>query len=309
MPELLALTDPQLAAAATLGTVGLVFAFLFGANIGSFVNVVAHRLPMELSVVKPRSRCPACRTPVRAIDNIPVLSWVLLQGRCRGCKGRISPRYALVEIFMGLLSLHSFFVLVAGPGRALDGGAWMAWVVVFVLTASWLAASLIDLDHTFLPDRITITGMWAAPALVAFVPEVLLGPELRIPNWMPLDQPVPLAAALVSGCGVAAGAGVIWALGVIGSRVFGKEAMGFGDVKFLGMIGGFVGPGGAIVVLVLAAFVGAVAGIARTLLTGDRYIPFGPFLALGAYAVLLHRPDLLDAWIDFSEWVRGGRAY
>jgi leader peptidase (prepilin peptidase)/N-methyltransferase len=109
---------------------------------------------------------------------------------------------------------------------------------------------------------------------------------------------VPLQAALVSAAGVAVGAGVIWALGVVGTRVFKKEAMGFGDVKFLGLIGGFVGPVGALLALLAAAIVGAVAGLIRIVLTGDRYIPFGPFLAIGGYVELLYGSAALDWYLD-----------
>lgn len=277
--------------------VAAVFAALFGMNVGSFLNVVAHRLPLGLSVVRPRSRCPACLTPIRATDNVPVLSWVLLGGRCRGCKCRISPRYAAVEALTGLLALHVACTLVLEPGRQGDGAAWLHAAVAFVLVAALLAASLIDLDHRILPDEITIPGMWAGPAAAAFVPALVFGHPAEPPAWLPGSWPLPLSAALVSGAGVAVGAGVIWSLGVAGSAAFGKEAMGFGDVKFLGMIGGFVGPGPVLLALVLAAAIGAVAGIARLLLTGDRYIPFGPFLAAGGVVTLLHGHDILDWYL------------
>lgn len=277
-------------------------AFLLGANVGSFLNVVAHRLPLGLSVVRPRSRCPACLTPIRATDNVPVLSWTLLGGRCRGCKGRISPRYALVEVFTGVLALHVVGTLLLAPHGALErGAAWAHAGVAFVLVAALLAASLIDLDHRILPDEITIPGMWAAPVAAAFVPSLVLGARLQVPGWVPdpvaSSWPLPLVAAIVSGAGIAAGAGVVWSLGAIGSRVLGKDAMGFGDVKFLGMIGGFVGPGMAILALVLAAFVGAIAGIVRLAATGDRYIPFGPFLAIGGHVTLLHGDALLGWYL------------
>lgn len=286
------------AMSAPLGELGLVFAFALGAILGSFLNVVAHRLPLDLSVVKPGSRCPACRTPVRAVDNIPVLSWLLLVGRCRGCKGRISSRYALVELLSGLLAATAFFVLVVRPGLAADGHAWARWSVVLIVTSALLSASLIDIDHRILPDQITKPGMWAGPVFCAFVPEVIFGASRRAPSWVPEQLPLPVQAALVSAVGVAVGAGVIWGLGVVGTRVFKKEAMGFGDVKFLGLIGGFVGPVGALLALVVAAMVGACAGLIRLLMTGDRYIPFGPFLAIGGYIELLYGRAALDWYLD-----------
>lgn len=285
-------------AVALLGPIGLVFAFCLGAIVGSFLNVVAHRLPLELSLVRPGSRCPACRTPVRAIDNIPILSWFLLGGRCRGCKGGISPRYAVVELLSGLLAAGAFLVLVRQPDLLTAWTAWARWGVVLVVTSALLAASLIDLDHRILPDAITKPGMWAGPVACAFVPELVLGSARVAPGWVPAGLPVPVQAALVSAVGVAVGAGVIWGLGVVGTRVFKKEAMGFGDVKFLGLIGGFVGPVGALLALVVAAVVGAAVGLVRVLLTGDRYIPFGPFLAIGGYVELLYGRAALDWYLE-----------
>jgi leader peptidase (prepilin peptidase)/N-methyltransferase len=136
--------------------------------------------------------------------------------------------------------------------------------------------------------------MWAAPVVAALVPELVLGAERAVPSWL-ATCPMRLAAVVVSALGIAVGAGIVWSLGAAGSRVFGKEAMGFGDVKYLGMIGGCVGPAGALLALVVAAFAGSVAGLLRVLLTRDRYIPFGPFLAVGGYFALVHGREFV-AW-------------
>lgn len=272
------------------------FAFVFGANVGSFLNVVAHRVPLGLSVVRPRSRCPACRTPVRAIDNVPILSWLLLRGRCRGCKGAISVRYPAVEALVGLLAAYAVRVIVLGHGEPTsDPGPWIHAAAVFAVTAAMTAAALIDIDHRILPDAITIPGMWIAPLLAALVPELTLGAERAVPAWLPDQCPMRLAAVVLSVLGIAMGSGIVWGLGVVGSRVFGKEAMGFGDVKYLGMIGGTVGPAGAVLALVVAAFAGSVAGLVRVVMTRDRYIPFGPFLAIGGYFSLVHGREFV-AW-------------
>jgi leader peptidase (prepilin peptidase)/N-methyltransferase len=277
----------------------LVAAFLFGANVGSFLNVVAHRVPLGLSVVRPRSRCPSCRTPVRAVDNLPIVSWVLLRGRCRGCKGAISARYPAVEAMVGCLAAYVVYELAltssAPPG---DAAPWFHAGAVFLVTAAMTAAALIDVDHRILPDSITIPGMWLAPVLAALVPALTLGPELAAPSWTPSGWPVRLTAAAVSVVGIAAGAGVVWALGAVGSKVFGKEAMGFGDVKYLGMIGGCVGPVGALLTLVVAAFVGSVVGLLRLAFTRDRYIPFGPFLAVGGFVALVHGRAFVAWYLD-----------
>lgn len=284
--------------AETAARIVLVMAFLFGANVGSFLNVVAHRVPLGLSVVRPRSRCPACRTPVRAVDNVPIFSWLLLRGRCRGCKGAISIRYPAVEALTGAIAAYTVLVLVLRSGApAGDPSPWIHAGVVFVVTAALLAAALIDIDHQILPDAITIPGMWVAPVLAALLPELVLGPEAVVPSWLPESLPVRVAAAAVSVAGIAAGAGTIWALGEVGSRAFGKEAMGFGDVKYLGMIGGIAGPAGALLALVAAAFVGSVAGLIRVAVTRDRYIPFGPFLAVGGWFAFLHGRAFIDWYL------------
>lgn len=278
----------------------IVAAFAHGATVGSFLNVVAYRLPLDLSVVHPRSRCPMCLTAVAARDNIPVVSWMLLGARCRGCKGRISARYPAVELLAGLLAAHIAWAIAVRTGLVLDVRAWAHVVVAFGLTSALLAASLIDADHRILPDAITKPGMWAGPVLAAFLPEMLLGPDLEIPSWLPAASaswPPWLAALALSVAGLAVGGGVVWGIGFLGSKALGKEAMGFGDVKFLAMIGAFVGPGGALLALVLAAFAGSVGGMIRLAMTRDRYIPFGPFLAGGGYVVLLHGRELF-AWYE-----------
>lgn len=278
-------------------------AFLFGANVGSFLNVVAHRLPLQLSVVKPRSRCPACRSPIAALDNIPILSWCLLRGRCRGCKAGISPRYAIVELLTGLLALHSAWVLVWQPGAVGDPMAWAHWGVVLVLLSALMAASLIDLDLTILPDEITVNGLYLAPVACAFVPALVLGPDRADVDWVPAELPVALRAVAVSLAGMAVGAGVIAAVGWLGKRYYKREAMGFGDVKLLGMIGGLTGPVGALVTLVLASFIGSAFGLPRYLTKGRLYIPFGPFLAAGGYLYVVYGPRTYEWYLEFA---RGG---
>ncbi|MCG3134487.1 MAG: Leader peptidase PppA [Planctomycetes bacterium] len=287
-------TPAALLAAAPLDQVPHAFwwaaAVLFGANVGSFLNVVAHRLPMGLSVVRPRSRCPECRTPIGALDNIPILSWMLLRGRCRGCKGRISARYAAVEALTGVLFAVVVHVLVIAPGAAGEPSRWIWAGAVAVLTAALLAASLIDLDHTILPDEITLGWMWPAPVVAALVPELTLGADLGAPAWLPgacEDWPVRVIAAVASLAGIVVGGGIVWGIRASGSLILGKEAMGFGDVKFQGMIGGWTGPAGALLSLVAASVVGAAAGVVRMIVTKDRYVPFGPFLAIGAWLFML----------------------
>jgi prepilin signal peptidase PulO-like enzyme (type II secretory pathway) len=212
-----------------------VVAFAFGLNVGSFLNVVAHRLPMGLSVVRPRSRCPACRAPIGARDNLPVVSWLLLRGRCRGCKGRISGRYPAVELVAGGLAVVVVHLLVVAPDAVSDPWAWLHAGAVFLVTAALFAASLIDLDHTILPDEITLGWMWPAPVVAAVLPQMTLGPSLLAPWWLPealQGLPTRAIAAIASLAGIAVGGGLVWLVRAVGSALVGKEAMGFGDVKW-----------------------------------------------------------------------------
>jgi leader peptidase (prepilin peptidase)/N-methyltransferase len=185
-------------------------------------------------------------------------------------------------------------VVLRSHAPAGDPSPWVHAAAIFAVTAAMTAAALIDVDHRILPDAITIPGMWVAPVLCALAPELTLGPGREVPAWLGAC-PTRLAAAVISLLGIAMGAGLVWGLGAVGTKVFRKQAMGFGDVKYLGMIGGVVGPAGAVLALVVAAFVGSVAGLIRVLLTRDRYIPFGPFLAVGGLFALLHGREFV-AW-------------
>lgn len=272
----------------------------FGLNVGSFLNVVAHRLPIGLSVVRPRSRCPACRSAIGALDNIPVLSWMLLGGRCRGCKGRISARYPAVELLSGALAAFVVHLIVVVPGATPDPWAWAHAAAVFLVTAAMLAASLIDFDHTILPDEITLGWMWPAPVVAAVLPQMTLGSALAVPAWIPdfaAHWPIRVIAAVASIAGIVAGAGVVWAVRAVGSAVAGKEAMGFGDVKFHGMIGGFVGPAGSLLALIVACVAGAVVGVVRTIVTKNHYLPFGPYLAIGGFVAMVRGAEFVDWYL------------
>jgi leader peptidase (prepilin peptidase)/N-methyltransferase len=263
----------------------LVLAGVFGAMIGSFLNVVIHRLPEHESLVRPGSHCPACRAPVRWYDNLPILSWLILRGRCRDCRAPISPRYLLVEALTAALTL---LVAVRWEGV---GGSWSLshCVAALVLVYPLVPVTFIDLKLKIIPDRITKPGM-AVAVLVS-----LLVPDLHAPHIFSLTamRNPHVASFLASLCGVLVGAGSIWFMGVAGKALFKKESMGFGDVKFMGMVGGFLGPVGVLLVVLIACLVGSVVGGLSWLLTKDHYLAFGPFLALGALLVLFYRPEIL----------------
>ena len=275
-------------------------AFALGLVVGSFLNVVIHRLPRGESIVRPGSHCPACGHRIAFFENVPVLSYLWLRGRCRGCGALISPRYPLVELLTGGV----FALLVA-----VQGLSWMTplWLL---FAAALIAVAAIDFDHRVIPDRISLGGL--AVGLTAV-------PALR---WV--DGSAYLAALLESGVGALLGGGLLWAVGFAHARVstaLGRSfehwpgegealprpgtldywvwfpGLGFGDVKLLAMIGAFVGPYGVVETILAAALVGLVLGLAWVAVERSWSTPFGfgPAIAIGAIAVLVSPAHLLAA--------------
>jgi len=240
-----------------LSTLGPVIAAVLGAMAGSFANVCIHRLPRRESIVSPGSHCPYCHHPVRWHDNIPVLGYILLRGRCRDCDGKISRRYPLVEAGTALLFLVFWFLEGGRPGTvAADAIFGLALVIVIG----------IDLEHRLIPDRITLPLLGFGLA-VALVPGGL----------------TPLESLI----GALAGGGVMYLIAVAGDAVYKRETMGGGDIKLTAAIGAFLGWKVLIVALFAAFVLGAVGGLLYLALGGkDRTIPFGPSLAVGALIAL-----------------------
>jgi len=237
----------------------LLFAFLFGLVLGSFLNVCIHRIPKGTSIVRPASSCPSCGEPIRFYDNIPLLSYALLLGRCRRCGAPISARYPLVELGTGVLSLF----LMGRFGPSVTYALTMAFVSCLVVV------SLIDLEHQVIPDVISLPGILVGIA-ASFTPWGLV-------SWTD--------AAL----GAAGGGGFLLAVAWIFHRMTGKEGMGLGDVKLLAMIGAWMGWRALPFIILLSSLTGILIGGSALLLMrrGLRVrIPFGPFLSLGALLVL-----------------------
>lgn len=244
-------------------TVALLFAA--GAIIGSFLNVVIYRMPRGRSIVRPPSACPECGARVRPWDNVPVVSYLLLRGRCRDCGARISVRYPIVEIVSGLIPvvLYASF----GIGNEL--------AVYWPLACALLVVALVDLDIKMIPDKITLPGI--AVGLV-------VSPLLRLTS---------LPESLI---GVAVGGGALYLIGFLGALAFRKESMGGGDIKLAAMLGAFLGWKAILLLLFVAFFMGAVAGIAVIARRGhdrDHTIPFGPFIASGAIMTIFWGESLL----------------
>jgi leader peptidase (prepilin peptidase)/N-methyltransferase len=278
--------------AASLVSAGAVGGFALGLVVGSFLNVVIHRLPRGESIVHPRSHCPACGHTIAAWENVPVLSYLWLRGRCRGCAARVSPRYPLVELLTGGV----FALLIAVQGITFMTPLWLA------LAAALIAVASIDFDHRVIPDQISLGGL---------VVGLIAVPALR---W--LDGASYPGALFESGLGAFLGGGLLWVVGFAHARVStalgrsfehwpgdGEEVprptsldywvwfpgLGFGDVKLLAMIGAFVGPYGVLETILAAAIVGLVLGLAWAVVERSWSSPFGfaPAIAFGAIAVLV----------------------
>jgi leader peptidase (prepilin peptidase) / N-methyltransferase len=242
------------------------FAGILGAVFGSFLNVVAYRLPRHESLITPASHCPKCGTPVKPYDNIPILSWLLLRGRCRSCSQPISPRYPLVEALTGVLCLGAVLVHHSPVGIALS--------VILILLV--VPAALIDLEHRIIPNR--ITGLGAVLAL-------LIGLALD-----PSGEPERLIAGAAAG-----GFLLLAALAYPGG-------MGMGDVKLAAVMGLFLGAAVApaiMVALVSGVVLGAVVIARKGAQEGRKTaIPFGPFLALGALSAVFLGPQIIDVYVN-----------
>lgn len=234
------------------------FAVLFGLVWGSFLNVVIHRLPEGQSLVTPRSRCPSCGKPVAAYDNVPVLSWILLRGRCRHCRKPISIRYPFVEASLGAASLLSF----------LRHGASLGYLFELAFIAAMIALIFIDYDHQILPNSITLPG--AIFALAA--------------SW-PREDITFLQSLL----GAALGAGSLFAVSEVYRFLRKVEGLGFGDVKMMGLVGAYVGWKGVFLTLFLGSLSGSLVGLVVLAAKGGDMktkLPFGTFLGMGAIATV-----------------------
>jgi len=244
----------------------LLYALVLGLCVGSFLNVVIYRLPLGQSLVSPGSRCTKCGYHLRWYDNVPVLSWALLGGRCRQCRTAISIQYPVVEIVTGLLFVLVVWLTPVGP----------LLVSRLILVAILVALFGIDLEHQILPNVITLPGIVIGLMFSAIAP----------PGW----QDALLGALL--------GGGVLYGVAAAYYAVRREEGLGMGDVKMLAMIGAFLGWQAVLVTLVLSSFSGAAIGMA--LIAAQRggmklALPFGTFLAVGALAAMLVGEPLV-AW-------------
>lgn len=272
--------------------VGYVIAGVLGAIIGSFLNVVVHRVPIEESIVFPNSRCPSCGASIAFYDNIPVLSYIVLGAKCRHCKEHISFRYPAVELLTAAL-----FVAVAW-----HDGLSAALPFDLIFASALLSLVFIDAEHMILPNVITYPGI--AFALVARVvipylsgtphfddlPSISQGALAEMPIWV-----TSLVGALI---GALAGGGSLWLMGWVWEKLRGVEAMGLGDVKMMFMVGAYLGWRLTILTIFVGVLTGSIIGMFMMVRSGQRnmqmLLPFGIFLGLGAIAALLFGVPIVE---------------
>lgn len=269
--------------------VGYLIVFVLGSILGSFLNVCIHRLPKAESVIWPSSHCPLCNQRIKPYDNIPFISYILLRGRCRFCKGKISWRYPLVEFITGFF----FLLLFLRYGLSYD------LFFYLILISALIVASFIDIAERIIPDEISLGGM-----VLGFILNAVRGISLS-PfhlNWKP---------ALDSFLGIIVGGGVIFLTGWIFDFIYFRllkrppiqgetESMGFGDVKLLAMIGAFLGWQKALFTFFVAPFFGVVVGLYLLLTKKEHTIPYGPFLSLGAVISLLYFTKIISSLFPYK---------
>lgn len=250
-----------------------IITFILGSVIGSFLNVCIYRVPRRLSIVTPSSRCPSCNTPIRPLDNIPIISFLFLGGRCRVCKARISLRYPLVEFLNA-----SLYVLVLWR----YGIEWNT-LVYCILCSALIVITFIDLDFQIIPDRITLPG----------IPIGLLAGSLLLPDPFMRYTALGLKSSII---GFFAGGGLFYVIAVLS-----RGGMGGGDIKLMAMLGSFMGWKSVLLTTFLGSFAGAFLGLFLMLFRGKgrkTKIPFGPFLALGAIVTLFCGQEILYWYLN-----------
>lgn len=249
-----------------------IFAFMFGAIVGSFLNVCICRLPRGESVVFPSSRCPDCGTRIPFYDNIPILSYIFLRGRCRFCQGKISIQYLLVELINALLTL--FLFMKFGPT--------FAFLVLFLFCCAMVVITFIDLEHQIIPDVISLPGIVAGFACSFFIPQL---------GWK---------GSLI---GILVGGGSLYLVAFLYHFFTGKEGMGGGDIKLLAMMGAFFGWKSVMFIIFVSSLIGSVIGVTIMLIQkkdGKLAIPFGPFLASGAILYIFFGRQVINWYLSIG---------
>ena len=268
--------------------------FGLGLVIGSFLNVCIYRIPEGLSLLWPASKCVNCSKRVVWYDNIPVLSYLFLKGKCRHCQHKISALYPITEIVTGIVFLSLFHSVIMVKGDLI-----CVYIFYLIFCCLLIVGSIVDLKLYIIPNEITYTGLILAPiaGLLCVGSRNLNSAQGYFDNsvnqWM--------ASLQTTMIGVFVAGGMIYLCGLIGKLVFRKDAMGFGDVKLMGVIGGFIGWKLAVATFFLAPFFGLLFGIPRLISKRGKMIPYGPFLSLAAFICLLFQDvtvGIIDNYLD-----------
>ncbi|MFH0731383.1 MAG: prepilin peptidase [Candidatus Omnitrophota bacterium] len=244
--------------------------FIFGLIIGSFLNVCIYRMPKEESIVMPASHCPECKTPIPWRDNIPVVSYILLRGKCRFCKKLISPRYIIVEILTAVLLAITYKVF----------GPHIKFFVYSILFGGLIVATFVDFKHQIIPDEITYSGMVLGLIFSA------IWPALQKQHLWYMGLIKSILGLVIAGAS-------IYVIGVIGKLIYKKDAMGGGDIKLMAMVGAFLGWKYALLVFFIAPFFGSVVGIIMKIKYKVEIIPYGPYLSLATVVVVFWGRNIL----------------
>lgn len=243
--------------------------FAFGAVFGSFLNVCIHRFPREESIVHPGSHCPQCSAPIAWHDNIPVLSYLALKGKCRKCKARISRRYVMVEVLSGIIWM------AAGSVYGITGLAFVSIFFFMIL----LGVSMTDVETGYIPDKFTLPSIAVGLIASTVVPEIHNQTE-----WL---------NGLFQGLlGVIVGGGILLGTGLLGNLIFKKESMGGGDIKLLAMMGAFLGASKIILVFLFAPVIAMPMALYVRYVRHQETIPYGPFLAITGAWMFLYGEEL-----------------
>jgi len=251
--------------------INAILIFILGLIVGSFSNVCIYRIPRNESMIYPASHCPKCRSSIKPIDNIPLLSYILLKGKCRNCGSKIPIQYPVVESLTGIIYIFIFLIY----------GLTLQSLIYIILSSALIIIAFIDLNEQIVPDIISLPGIAIGLILSFFVPYI---------------------SFINSFLGVVVGGGIIFIIGLAGSVIFKKEAMGGGDVKLAAMIGAFLGWKYTIISLFLGFFLGALVGIFLILSkikSKEDMVPFGPFIALGSFITFLWGEKILLWYVGF----------
>ena len=265
--------------------------FGLGLVVGSFLNVCIHRIPEGISIVWPASKCVYCSKRIVWYDNIPVLSYLFLRGKCRHCQHKISVQYPIVEFLTGIV-----FLLLFRSVLMVSSGTTCAYVFFVIFCCLLIVGSFVDLRLHIIPNEITYTGLILAP--IASILCVGLHDSSGSLRFFVDSGNQWIASLLASLIGIFVSGGLIFLCGVFGKLVFRKDAMGFGDVKLMGVIGGFLGWKLAVATFFIAPFFGLLFGLPRLIFKKGNVIPYGPFLSLAAFVCLLFK-DFSIKTIDY----------